>query len=124
LNGYIPVFGVGLGHQIMALSSGGKTYKLKFGHRGGNHGVFDKISGCSYIVSQNHGYAVNAESVISKGMEITHVNLNDGTVEGMRHIKLPFLSVQFYPGNSPESHGSSYPVNRFIDLMKGGKGNA
>ncbi len=116
----IPIFGICMGHQVLALAVGGETYKLKFGHRGGNHGVYDKDTGLSSITSQNHGFAVKAESVISKGMEITHTNLNDGTVEGMKHTTLPFFSVQFHPEASPGPQDSAYLFTRFADLMKGG----
>lgn len=116
----IPMFGICMGHQIMALAIGGETFKLKFGHRGGNHGVYDKETGRSYITLQNHGYAVNEESVIQKGMKITHINLNDRTVEGMRHASLPQFSVQFHPEASPCPCDSSYLLNHFVDLMKGG----
>jgi len=116
----LPIFGICMGHQILALAVGGKTYKLKYGHRGGNHGVLDKTTGHSAITSQNHGFAVDAESVIAKGMEITHINLNDGTVEGMRHQNLPLLSVQFHPEASPGPQDSAYLFTRFADMMKGG----
>lgn len=117
----IPMFGICMGHQIMALATGGETYKLKFGHRGGNHGVFDKDTGRSYITSQNHGYAVNADSMTKKGIEITHINLNDGTVEGMKHPNLPQFSVQFHPEACPGPRDSAYLIDRFVDMMKDGK---
>jgi len=117
----MPIFGICLGHQIIALASGGKTYKLKYGHRGVNHGVFDKDTGRSYITSQNHGYAVSAESVILHGLDVTHLNLNDGTVEGMKHINKPIFSVQFHPESNPGPNDTSYLFDRFIDLMKGGR---
>ena len=115
----LPIFGICMGHQVLALAAGGQTYKLKYGHRGGNHGVYDKDTGRSYITSQNHGYAVNSESVVLKGMEITHLNLNDGTVEGMKHRSLPIFSVQFHPEASPGSNDSGYLFDKFINLMKG-----
>lgn len=117
----MPVFGICMGHQIIALAQGGKTYKLKYGHRGCNHGVFDKSTGRSYITSQNHGYAVQAESVILHGLDVTHLNLNDGTVEGMKHISKPLFSVQFHPESSPGPDDTGYLFDRFIDLMKGGR---
>ncbi len=119
--GQMPVFGICMGHQIIALSQGGKTYKLKYGHRGCNHGVFDKKTGRSYITSQNHGYAVAADSVVLHGLDVTHLNLNDGTVEGMEHISKPVFSVQFHPESNPGPHDTGYLFDKFIDLMKGGR---
>lgn len=113
----IPVFGICMGHQILALAFGGETYKLKYGHRGGNHGVYDKDTKRSYITSQNHGYAVNHESVILKGLEVTHLNLNDGTVEGMAHRDLPVFSVQFHPEASPGPTDTAYLFDKFISLL-------
>ena len=120
----IPMFGICMGHQILALALGGKTYKLKYGHRGGNHGVYDKETKRSYITSQNHGYAVQHESIILKGMEVTHLNLNDGTVEGMEHRDLPVFSVQFHPEASPGPNDNAYLFNKFINMMKGDRENA
>ncbi len=117
----IPTFGICLGHQVLALAVGGDTYKLKYGHRGGNHGVFDRNSGKAYITSQNHGYAVKSDSIILKGMDVTHINLNDGTVEGMKHNNLPFFSVQFHPEASPGPHDTEYLFDDFIKLMKKNK---
>lgn len=117
----MPIMGVCMGHQMIALACGGKTFKLKYGHRGGNHGVFDKLTGRSYIVSQNHGYAVDSGSVILKGLDVTHLNLNDGTVEGMQHIRKPVFSVQFHPEAKPGPNDTGYLFDRFIDLMKGGR---
>lgn len=117
----MPIFGICMGHQLIALASGGSTYKLKYGHRGCNHGVFDKNTGRSYITSQNHGYAVSAESVILHGLDITHLNLNDGTVEGMQHISKPVFSVQFHPESSPGPNDTGYLFDKFIGLMEGGK---
>lgn len=114
----IPTFGICMGHQVLALAVGGETYKLKFGHRGGNHGVYDKNTNKAYITSQNHGYSVKAESVILKGMDITHINLNDGTVEGMKHNHLPIFSVQFHPEASPGPRDTAYLFDEFIQLMK------
>ena len=120
----IPMFGICMGHQILAIALGGKTYKMKFGHRGGNHGVYDKNTKRSYITSQNHGYAVQYESIILKGMEITHLNLNDGTVEGMEHRDYPIFSVQFHPEASPGPQDNSYLFDRFIDRMKQAKADS
>lgn len=118
--GQMPIFGICMGHQLIGLASGGSTFKLKYGHRGCNHGVFDKNTGRSYITSQNHGYAVSAESVILHGLDITHLNLNDGTVEGMQHISKPVFSVQFHPESNPGPCDTGYLFDKFIDLMKGG----
>lgn len=120
----VPMFGICMGHQILALALGGKTYKLKYGHRGGNHGVYDKETKRSYITSQNHGYAVQHESIILKGMEVTHLNLNDGTVEGMEHRDLPIFSVQFHPEASPGPDDNAYLFDKFINRMKGDRENA
>ena len=117
----IPMFGICMGHQILAIALGGKTYKMKYGHRGGNHGVYDKNTKRSYITSQNHGYAVQYESIILKGMEITHLNLNDGTVEGMEHRDHPIFSVQFHPEASPGPQDNSYLFDKFVDRMKQAK---
>ena len=120
----VPMFGICMGHQILALALGGKTYKLKYGHRGGNHGVYDKETKRSYITSQNHGYAVQHESIILKGMEVTHLNLNDGTVVGMEHRDLPIFSVQFHPEASPGPDDNAYLFDKFINRMKGDRENA
>ncbi len=120
----IPMFGICMGHQILAIALGGKTYKMKYGHRGGNHGVYDKNTKRSYITSQNHGYAVQYESIILKGMEITHLNLNDGTVEGMEHRDFPIFSVQFHPEGSPGPGDNAYLFDKFIDNMKKAKAEA
>ncbi len=116
----MPIFGICMGHQLIALAQGGSTYKLKYGHRGCNHGVFDKDNGRSYITSQNHGFAVKAESIILKGLEVTHLNLNDGTVEGMRHLNKPVFSVQFHPESNPGPDDTGYLFDKFISLMEGG----
>jgi len=118
LLGKRPIFGICLGHQILGQAFGGKTYKLKFGHRGGNHPVLDRRSGRVEITTQNHGFAVDPESLPPE-VELTHVNLNDRTLEGMRHRELPVFSVQYHPEASPGPHDASYLFSRFIDLMKG-----
>ncbi len=117
----MPIFGICMGHQILALSQGGSTYKMTYGHRGANHGVFDKMNGRSYITSQNHGYAVLGDSITLKGLETTHYNLNDGTVEGLRHLTRPVFSVQFHPESSPGPNDTGYLFDRFISLMEGGR---
>lgn len=115
-----PTFGICLGHQILGLAVGGDTYKMKFGHRGGNHGVYDKDRDRAYITSQNHGYAVDEESV-KDSMIITHINLNDKTVEGMKHKTLPVFSVQFHPEGAPGPQDSAYLFDKFISIMETGK---
>ncbi len=115
----LPMFGICMGHQILALAAGGQTYKLKYGHRGGNHGVYNKDTDRSYVTSQNHGYAVKAESMILKNMEITEVNLNDKTVEGMKHRDRPIFSVQYHPEANPGPADSGYLFNKFVEMMKG-----
>ena len=114
----LPTFGICLGHQILGLAVGGDTYKMKYGHRGGNHGVYDIDKDKAYITSQNHGYAVNPESIRDKGMVVTHINLNDNTVEGMKHKELPVFSVQFHPEGAPGPTDSSYLFDKFMNLMK------
>jgi len=118
LIGRVPVFGICLGHQILGLAAGGRTYKLPFGHHGANHPVKDLATGKVEITSQNHGFAVDPESVARAGWEPTHVNLNDGTCEGLRHRELPVFSVQYHPEASPGPHDASYLFDRFKALMK------
>ncbi|WP_125152850.1 glutamine-hydrolyzing carbamoyl-phosphate synthase small subunit [Clostridium rectalis] len=117
LIGKLPIFGICLGHQLLTLALGGDTYKMKFGHRGGNHGVYDIEKDKVYITSQNHGYAVDRESIKNKDIVITHVNLNDNTVEGIRHKYLPIFSVQFHPEGAPGPNDSIYLFDRFIELL-------
>ncbi|MBI3394177.1 MAG: glutamine-hydrolyzing carbamoyl-phosphate synthase small subunit [Nitrospirae bacterium] len=118
LLGRVPIFGICLGHQILGLALGGKTYKLPFGHHGANHPVLDRTTGRIEITSQNHGFAVDPDS-LPKGAEITHVNLNDRTVEGLAHEGLRAFSVQYHPEASPGPHDSRYLFERFTRLMAG-----
>jgi carbamoyl-phosphate synthase small subunit len=118
LIGKIPIFGICLGHQMLGLALGGKTYKLKFGHHGANHPVKDLKTGKISITVQNHGFCVDIDSLNRKDIEITHINLNDKTLEGMRHKKLPIFSVQFHPEASAGPHDAAYLFGEFVKLMK------
>lgn len=112
-----PTFGICLGHQILALALGGNTYKMKYGHRGGNHGVRDIDRDKSYITSQNHGYAVDIDSLKRSSMKVTHINLNDNTVEGIKHDSLPAFSVQFHPEGAPGPSDTSYLFDKFLNMV-------
>src|SRR5579872_6654732 len=118
LIGKTPVFGICLGHQILGLALGGKTYKLKFGHRGANHPVLNKVTGRVEITSHNHGFAVDPDSLNLNEIEITHMNLNDQTLEGFRHRSHPVFCVQYHPEAAPGPHDSHYLFGDFMKLMK------
>jgi carbamoyl-phosphate synthase small subunit len=118
LLGKVPIFGICLGHQMLGQALGGKTFKLKFGHHGANHPVKDLKTGRVSITSQNHSFCVDIDSLNRKEVELTHLNLNDNTLEGMRHKKLPVFSVQFHPEASPGPHDAEYLFDDFIRLMK------
>ncbi|MGM9806318.1 MAG: glutamine-hydrolyzing carbamoyl-phosphate synthase small subunit [Candidatus Aphodosoma sp.] len=118
LRGRLPIFGICLGHQIISLAYGAGTYKLKFGHRGGNHPVKNLLTGHIEMTSQNHSYAVDAASLENTGLEITHVNLLDDTVEGVQSVRDRIFSVQYHPESAPGPQDSAYLFDHFIDLMK------
>ena len=121
LVGRVPMFGICLGHQLCGLALGGKTFKLKFGHHGSNHPVKNLLTQKVEITSQNHGFFVDPDSLPASDVEITHVNLNDHTNEGMRHRSAPLFSVQYHPEASPGPHDARYLFDEFIKLMDGGK---
>jgi len=118
LDSGLPLFGICLGHQLMALALGGGTYKLKFGHRGINHPVKNLLTGAVEVTTQNHGFAVEWSSMDERSIELTHVNLNDGTVEGFRHRELPAFSVQYHPEASAGPHDSDYLFAQFSAIME------
>src|SRR5258708_7627817 len=117
LIGKVPIFAICLGHQLLGLALGGKTYKLKFGHRGGNHPVKDLRSGRVEITSQNHGFSVDPDSLSENDVELTHINLNDQTLEGFRHRREPVLAVQYHPEAAPGPHDSFHRFGEFTKMM-------
>ncbi len=114
----LPIFGICFGNQLTSLALGAKTYKLKFGHRGSNQPVKDIETGRVYITSQNHGFAVDAHSLKDTGLEVSHINLNDNTVEGVRHKELPIFTVQYHPEANPGPRDSAYLFEEFIKIME------
>jgi carbamoyl-phosphate synthase small subunit len=123
LMGRVPVFGICLGHQLTGIALGGKTYKLKFGHHGGNHPVKQMASGKVEITAHNHNFAVDPDSLPASDVECTHFDLNDQTLEGMRHRSLPLFSVQYHPEAAPGPHDSHYLFKDFVKMMEEWKGN-
>ncbi|MBA8770788.1 carbamoyl phosphate synthase small subunit [Staphylococcus coagulans] len=119
--GKIPFFGICLGHQLFALSQGAKSFKMKFGHRGANHPVKDLKTGKIALTSQNHGYAIDAASIENTDLEITHIAINDGTVEGLKHKTLPAFSVQYHPEACPGPTDSNYLFDQFVEMMQQNK---
>ena len=117
LVGKVPIFGICLGQQVLGLALGGKTYKLKFGHRGSNHPVLNKVTGRVEITSHNHGFAVDPDSLNQNDLELTHINLNDDTLEGFRHRNYPVFCVQYHPEAAPGPHDSHYLFGDFVKLM-------
>ncbi len=124
LMGRVPVFGICLGHQLIGLALGGKTYKLKFGHHGGNHPVKQLKSGKVEITAHNHNFAVDPDSLPESEVELTHMDLNDNTLEGLRHRNLPLFSVQYHPEASPGPHDSHYLFKDFVKMMEEWKGGS
>ncbi|MCL6520279.1 MAG: glutamine-hydrolyzing carbamoyl-phosphate synthase small subunit [Armatimonadetes bacterium] len=121
LIGKKPIMGVCLGNQLLGWAFGSTTYKLKFGHRGGNHPVKELATGKVFITSQNHGYAVDPDGLKNSGMEVSHININDGTVEGLCHKELPIFSIQYHPEASPGPMDSKYLFQRFVEMLRNNK---
>jgi len=118
LAGNTPIFGICLGHQLVGLALGGKTYKLKFGHHGGNHPVRQERTGKIEITAHNHNFAVDPDSLKQSEVEMTHFDLNDGTLEGLRHRTMPLFTVQYHPEASPGPHDSHYLFGDFVKMMQ------
>ncbi len=118
----LPIFGICLGHQLIALAGGAKTYKMKFGHRGANHPVQDVVTGKVSLTSQNHGYAVDEDSLAQTDFVVTHRALNDGTNEGIKHKTKPIFSVQYHPEAAPGPHDANYLFDEFVGTMIASKG--
>jgi carbamoyl-phosphate synthase small subunit len=118
LLGRVPIFGICLGHQILGLAAGGETFKMKFGHRGANQPVKELATGRVQITSQNHGFCVQPETLDPREIRVTHVNLNDDSLEGMEFCNVPAFSVQYHPEASPGPHDSLYLFSRFVSLMQ------
>ncbi len=118
LLGRVPIFGICLGHQLCGLALGGRTFKLKFGHHGSNHPVKNLLTQKVEITAQNHGFAVDPDSLKASEVVLTHMNLNDQTLEGLRHKSLPLFSVQYHPEASPGPHDAAYLFDRFVKMMQ------
>jgi carbamoyl-phosphate synthase small subunit len=120
--GRVPIFGICLGHQLIGIALGGKTYKLRFGHHGGNHPVKQMKTGKIEITAHNHNFAVDPDSLKQSEVDLTHIDLNDNTLEGLRHRSLPLFSVQYHPEAAPGPHDSHYLFKDFVKMMEEWKG--